>query len=629
MTHIAARSSAGLHKLGKNGLISAVSLAAIAAYLTLRFGLHAGSTACQAPLVATLVFCGPPLLYALARELFRREVGADVLAGMSIIAAALLGEYLAGAVVVLMLSGGAALERYGVQSASSVLRALAKRIPSVAHRKHDSEVEDIALDAIAVGDVLAVFPHEICPVDGVVVEGHGIMDESFLTGEPFRMSKAPGSAVLSGAINGDAALTIRASRIAMDSRYAKIMDVMQRAEQNRPRLRRLGDQLGAWYALLALSIALGAWLISRDARRFLAVLVVATPCPLLIGIPVAIIGAIALAARRSIIIRNPAALEQIDACETAIFDKTGTLTYGEARLSEVLCAPGVNREEALALAASLERYSRHPLANAVLAAARDARLVTHEAGELSETPGEGLRGLVLGRRVRITSRARILSERIAGGERLPPSEGGLECCVVLDQAYAATLRFRDEPKAEGHSFIKHLGPRHRLHRVLLVSGDRESEVRYLAERVGITEIYAERTPEEKLAIVRRETETANTVFVGDGINDAPALVAATVGVAIGQNSDITSEAAGVVVMDNSLAKIDEFMHISRRMRTIALQSAVGGIALSLLGVLFAAAGRLSPVAGAVTQEIIDLLAVMNALRMAIPPRELSDFHRPL
>ncbi len=605
-------------------MIAGCAVAALLAHLLLRYLLHAAPTLAQAPLVLALVAGGLPLLADLVRKLLRRDIGSDIVAGLSMVAAVWLGEYLAGTIIVLMLSGGVVLEQYAVRNASSVLRALAKRMPSLAHRKRGVEIADVALDEVAVGDAIVIFPHEYCPVDGVVVEGHGVMDESYLTGEPFRISKAPGSSVFSGAINGEAVLTITATQRAVDSRYARITEVMRTAERERPALRRLGDQLGAWYAPVALVAALLAWWISGSPRRFLAVLVVATPCPLLIAIPVAIIGAISLAARQGIIITRPTVLEQIDRCDTVIFDKTGTLTYGTPALAEVLCAPGVSRDDLLGLAASLERYSRHPLAQAVLAAAQSERLALHEVAQLQETPGEGLRGVVAGRTVQITGR-RQFEAGLRGPSPLPPPAGGLECVLVVDGAYAATCRFRDEPRAEGSSFIQHLAPRHHLHRILVVSGDRESEVRYLAERFGLREVYAEQSPEQKLAIVRREAAKARTLFVGDGINDAPALMAATVGVAGGQHSDITSAAAGAVILDTSLRKVDELMHISRRMRAIALQSAVGGMALSFGGILLAAAGGLTPVAGAVAQEVIDLLAVGNALRAALPPKTLTDF----
>jgi len=352
------------------------------------------------------------------------------------------------------------------------------------------------------------------------------------------------------------------------------------------------------------------------------VLVVATPCPLLIAIPVGIIGAISLSARRGIIIKDPAVLERIDTCRTAVFDKTGTLTYGRPKLTQVLPGPGFGEEEALTLAAGLERYSKHPLAGAVLEAARERGLTPPDAGEVSEPPGKGLSGTVAGREVRVTSRKHLAGQGLAKGP--PPAAEGMECVVLIDGRYAATFRFRDRPRAEGASFVHHLRPRHLFSRVLIVSGDRESEVRYLAEQVGIEEVHAGQTPEQKVEIVRREAGRANTVFLGDGINDAPALAAATVGVAFGQNSDVTAEAAGAVILDTSLRKVDELLHIGRRLRRVALQSAVGGMALSLLGMGVAAAGYLPPVAGAVLQEVIDVLAVVNALRVAFPPKTLTD-----
>jgi heavy metal translocating P-type ATPase len=610
--------------------IAALAVAAIALHLLLGFVLQVegevrGVAFHQFPLLAALALGGTPLLLELAGKLLRGEFGADLLAGLSIAVSLILKEYLAGTLVVLMLSGGEALEQYAVRSASSVLAALARRMPSVAHLQAEGAVRDVPLSGVAVGDSLVVFPHEICPVDGTVTAGHGVMDESYLTGEPYRMSKAPGSAVLSGAINGDSALTIRADKLAVDSRYARIMQVMRQSEQARPRLRRLGDQLGALYTPLAVAIAAAAWLLSGDPVRFLAVLVVATPCPLLIAIPVAIIGAVSLAARRGIVIKDPVVLEKIDTCQTAIFDKTGTLTYGRPTLTQVAPGPGFTEREVLAMTASLEQYSKHPLAGAVVEAARREGIDLLGVASVSEKPGEGLRGAVESRAVQVTSRKKLLAARPELESELPAAQGGLECVVLIDGRFAGALRFRDQPRADGAEFIHHLGPRHRLNRLLLVSGDRESEVRYLADRVGIREVYAGQTPEQKLEIVRDETARANTVFLGDGVNDAPALTAATAGVAFGQNSDITAEAAGAVIMDSSLRKVDELLHISRRLRVIALQSAVGGMALSVAGMLVAAAGYLPPVAGAVVQEVIDVLAVVNALRVALPPRRLTDY----
>jgi heavy metal translocating P-type ATPase len=610
----------------KGGLIAGFTLGMIGMHLVLRFVFALPAPANNLPLLSALVFGGGPLVYELFGRMIRGQFGSDLLAGISIVTSILLEEYLAGAIVVLMLSGGETLEQYAVRSASSVLKALAGRMPSVAHCKRNSGLVDIPVEQIAIGDRLAVLPHEICPVDGVVVEGHGVMDESFLTGEPFQITKAPGAGVLSGAINGESALTIEATKLPVDSRYARIMEVMRESEQTRPRMRRLGDQLGAWYTPLALAIALLAWLLSGEAVRFLAVLVVATPCPLLIGIPIAIIGSISLAARRGIIIKDPAVLEQVDRCRTVIFDKTGTLTYGQPALTEQLPAPGFEAREVLGLAASLEQYSKHPLAVAVLSAARaDPKVQMHPASSVSEQPGHGLRGVVCGQALLITSRKQLQAMNTEGLEHLPPSSGGLECCVIMDGRYAATYRFRDAPRAEGVSFIRHLKPRHRFEKVMILSGDRESEVLYLAGQLGISEIHAQKSPEEKLDIVRQEMAKGKTMYVGDGINDAPAMMASTVGIAIGQNSDVTTESAGVVVMEGALKKVDEFLHISRRMRTIALQSALGGMILSAVGMALAAFGYLPPVAGALTQEFIDVLAIANALRAAWLPGVISDF----
>jgi heavy metal translocating P-type ATPase len=630
MTDAAKVAGTAPSRFSLESLIALLAIVAIAVHLFMRYGLRMsgdvrGLPVYELPLVAALVLGGLPLVAGLARNLLRRQFSSDLLAGISIVTSVILGEYLAGVLVVLMLSGGEALESYAVRNASSVLNALARRVPSVAHVKRDGDLKDVALDDVAVGDSMVVFPHEICPVDGTVIDGHGSMDESYLTGEPYVMSKVPGSGVLSGAINGEAALTIRADKRAVDSRYAKIMQVMRESEQRRPKLRRLGDQLGAVYTPVAVAIALVAWAATGDPIRFLSVLVVATPCPLLIAIPVAIIGSISLAARRGIIIKDPAILEKIGTCRVAMFDKTGTLTYGEPKLTEVVAAAGFARADVLALVASLERYSRHPLAGAIVDGAKKEGLALRDAQEVSERPGEGLRGVVDGKRIQVTSRKAFVAQHPAEGDRLPPLAGGMECVVLIDERYAATFHFRDEPREDGIPFISHLAHKHRFERVMLISGDRESEVRYLADKVGIKEVHASQSPEQKLELVREETKKNNTVFLGDGINDAPALTAATVGIAFGQGSDITTEAAGAVILDSSLQRVDELMHIGRRMRTIALQSAVGGMVLSVVGMLFAAAGYLPPVAGAITQEAIDVFAVVNALRVAIKPKALTDY----
>ncbi|MDF1869656.1 MAG: heavy metal translocating P-type ATPase, partial [Phycisphaerales bacterium] len=392
----------------------------------------------------------------------------------------------------------------------------------------------------------------------------------------------------------------------------------------KPHMRRLGDQLGAYYTPIAVALAIFAWLISGDPTRFLAVLVVATPCPLLIGIPVAIIGSISLSAKRGIVIKDPGALETIGTCKTIIFDKTGTLTYGTPTVTEILPAPGFSANTILARTSSLERYSKHPLANAIVKAGKNAGVSCSEPSEVSEKPGQGLSGIIEGSKVLITGRGAMKRLDPASESMLPEISAGLECVIAIDGKYAGTIRMRDEPRKDGKHFIKHLSTKHGYEKIMLVSGDRTSEAQYLAEMVGISDVVAEQTPEQKVEIVREESLSARTCFVGDGINDAPALSLATVGIAFGQASDITTEAAGVVIMDSSLERVDEFFHISRHMRRIALQSAVGGMILSVVGMILAAMGYLPPVAGAIAQEIIDVFAVANALRAAFPPRVLSD-----
>jgi heavy metal translocating P-type ATPase len=605
-------------------LIAALSAAAIALYLLLRYAAGASPAMSNIPLFVSLVVGGVPLVLELGRRMLARDFGSDLLAGASILTAVLMSEYLVAAIVVLMLSGGTALEQFATRRANSVLSALAKRTPQIAHRRDGASFVDVLLDDIRVADRLVVLPHEICPVDGTVIEGHGSMDESYLTGEPFLMSKTPGAQVLSGSINGESALTISVAKLPVDSRYAKIMKVMQASEQDRPQMRRIADRLGAWYTPLAVAVALLGWILGGDPHRFLAVMVIATPCPLLIAIPIAIIGAISVSAQSGIIIKNPRVLEQVDRCRTLIFDKTGTLTYGRPALTEVLPAPAVAADEVLRIAASVEQYSKHPLARAIRDAAAAKHLELPAVQFVSEKPGEGLQGVAAGRPVQITSRTKI-----AAGGTLPPDlpavGAGLECLVFLDGAYAATLRFRDEPRHDTSAFVSHLGPKHSAQKVILLSGDRESEVRYLADAVGIREILAGKTPEEKLAIVKQETLAGKTLYVGDGINDAPAMLAATAGIAFGHENEITAEAADAVLLEPSLAKVDELMHISRHMRTIALQSALGGMALSMAGMLAAAAGYLPPITGAVAQELIDLAAVLNALRAVLPPAQKTDF----
>ncbi len=565
-----------------------------------------------------------PLLISLAQQVLKGNFSVDILALLSIVTSIILGQYWVAAIVVLMLSGGQALEAYATGRASSVLSALAKRMPQTAHRAGELN-SNVAIDEIAIGDQLLIYPHEICPVDGLVSAGRGSMDESYLTGEPFLIAKAPGATVLSGSINGNAALTIRATKKASDSRYAKIVEVLHASEENRPRMQRLGDRLGSWYTPIAVLIALASWLFSGQSERFLAVLVIATPCPLLISIPVAIIGAISVGARRGIIIKDPSILEKMETCHVLIVDKTGTLTCGKPSLTKVDHFGNITRELALQYVASLERYSKHPLANAVLAAADAEGLSLLEVADVSEASGAGLSGHIQGHLVAVTGRGKLPQ---ALATMMPPVAPGLECVLLVDGKLMGVLHFQDEPRRESKSFLRHLGTKHSIGEVILLSGDRPAEVALFAAGMGITEAYGGKSPEEKVMFVREKTLRSRTLYLGDGINDAPAMMAATAGIALGVNSDITSEAAGAVILQSSLTSVDELMHIGRRMRGIALTSAVGGMGLSLIGMAAAALGLISPIQGAIAQELIDLLSILNSLRMILPAGSLTDFQIP-
>ncbi len=594
-------------------LITFLSIMAIAIYLIL---IALNATFSNFPLLFVIVIGGVPLFLQIILKLLKGNFGADSLAAIALITGIILQEYLAASLIILMLASAQTLESYAMRKASSVLLALANRMPTIAHRRINSQIEDIPLVDININDDIVIYPHETCPVDGIVIEGNGSMDESYLTGEPYQISKGSGASVLSGAINGESVLIIQATKLAIDSRYSIIVKVLEEAEQKRPSLRRLGDQIGAVFAPIALLFAAGTWYFTNDAIRFLAVLVIATPCPLLIAIPITIISAISKAAKQAIIIKDPIVLEKLPTCKTAIFDKTGTLTYGKPTLTDISTIGNYTKEQILQYVGSLERYSKHPLASAIIKATKEQDIELIESTNVSEKPGQGLKGIINHREVQITSRKKLLDLMPECKSLLPTVSPGLECIILLDNQYAASLHFHDAPRVESKSFISHLMPAHQFTKIMLVSGDRESEVNYLAELVPFTEVYASQSPEQKLAIVRIERNKAPTLFMGDGINDAPALTAATVGIAFGQHSDVTAEAAGAVIMENTLSKVDELLHLSISTRNIAAQSAIGGMLLSIIGMGFAATGFISPVMGAILQECIDILAIVNALRLA-------------
>jgi len=496
-------------------------------------------------------------------------------------------------------------------------------MPSIAHLKQENNFHDTEISKIKINDFIAIFPHEICPVDGEIVEGSGSMDESYLTGEPFKISKTIGSKVLSGAINGDSMFIVRAQKLPSDSRYGEIIKVMQLAKEQKPEIRKLADKIGAIFAPVTLIIAGFSYYFTDSITNFLAVLTIATPCPLIIGVPIAIISAISISAKHGIIIKDARILEKLSICKTAIFDKTGTLTYGKPKLSSVIEVSNYSADEIIQKTASLERYSRHPLANAVLEEAKARNLILLDAMNISEKPGFGMVGNIKNKEIIITNRQKIANFTMP--EKPIPAESlGLECMVVIDKKIVGFLNFHDQERLESHDFVSHLGPNHNFNKIILLSGDKASEVNFLADKLGIKNAYSSQTPEQKLAIVKQETAVAPTLFIGDGINDAPALMLATVGIAFGKNNDITAEASGAVILENNLLKVDELIHISLHTRRIILQSAVGGMIFSVIGMIFACFGFISPSQGAIAQQIIDIIAILNALRLTISKNIKSD-----
>ncbi len=574
-------------------------------------------------LLAIIVIAGLPMLGQIFIKIIKGNIGADLIAFIALILAIYLQEYFTATLIILMLASGQYLEEFASHRASFVLEALAKRMPSIAHLKQDNNFIDIAVSQIKINDLIAVFPHEICPVDGEIIDGNGSMDESYLTGEPFKISKTIGSKVLSGAINGDSVFIIKAEKLAENSRYGEIIKVMQIAKEQKPEIRKLADKIGAIFAPITLIIAGFSYFFTNSITNFLAVLTIATPCPLIIAVPIAIISAISISARNGIIIKDARILEKLSTCKIAIFDKTGTLTYGKPQLSSVIELSNYSADEIIQKTASLERYSRHPLANAVLEEAKTRNLILLDAENISEKAGFGMIGNIKNKEIIITNRQKI-HDYILPEQPIPQESSGLECMVVIDKKIVGFLNFRDEERLESHDFVSHLGPNHNFSKIILLSGDKASEVNFLADKLGIKNAYSSQTPEQKLAIVKQETAIAPTLFMGDGINDAPALMLATVGIAFGQNNDITAEASGAVILENNLLKVDELLHISIHTRRIILQSAVGGMIFSIIGMIFACFGFISPSQGAIAQQIIDIVAILNALRLTISKNIKSD-----
>jgi heavy metal translocating P-type ATPase len=582
--------------------------------------LSGAGAAADAVWAATVAVMLVPLTWSILRTLAQGRVGVDAIALVAMAGALAVGEYLAGAVIALMLSGGNALEASASRRARRELTALLERMPSVAHRRGDAGWEEVPVERLAAGDVALVRAGELVPVDGTVQSDEAVVDESALTGESLPVSHVRGAAVRSGVANAGRAFELRASRPAAESAYANLVRLVRAAETQRAPFVRLADRYAAVFLPLTLAIAAAAWAASGDPVRAVAVLVVATPCPLILAAPIAIVSGVSRAARAGVIVKGGTAIERLGEARTVLLDKTGTLTLGEPDVQEVLAFGEEPSDEVLRLAASLDQLSAHGLAEALVHEAERRGLRLADPAEASEEPGQGMEGTVEGRRVAIGSGGWLRSRGY--GDGTPPGAEGADAgrarvLVGIDGRLAGTIVMADrvrEDAAELVSRLRACGVR----QVAMVSGDHRQVAERIAAETGLDEVYAEQQPEDKLDVVRAaraDPELAPVVMVGDGINDAPALALADVGIAMaGQGATVSSDAADAVITVDRIDRVASAVEIGRRSLGIARQSVIIGIGLSLAAMGFAAFGYIPPVGGALLQEGIDVAVILNALR---------------
>jgi len=573
--------------------------------------------------MAGLLVTGGPVAWRTLRGLLRGRAAADIVAMLAIVTAVPLGEPLAGLVVVLMQTGGEALERFAEGRASAAVRELEAAAPHEAHRLlGDDTVVDVSADAVAIDDLLLVRPGEMVPCDAVVTAGASHVDVSRLTGEPVPVSAGPGTRLPSGAVNGESPLTLRAEALASQSLYARIVELVRSAQAEKAPLQRLADRYAVWFTPLTLAVCVVAYLVSLDPVRVLAVLVVATPCPLILATPVAIIGGLNRAARQQIVIRNGGALEQLGGVAVAMFDKTGTLTVGRPALARVVPVSPFTESTLLALAGAVEHGSGHLLARSVVDGARSRGVGLPAASDIREAPGEGVEGRVEGRVVVVGAREYVRRLAPAAVSALNAADGGraaLRAYVAVDGAAAGFLEFADAIRPEAAALLRRLGGLG-ITRMALLSGDRRENVEALGKALGFTETHADLLPHDKVALIQSAMAGGQAVvMVGDGTNDAPALSTATVGVALASHGGgISAEAADIVILADDLGRVADAVETSRWTMRIARQSIWTGLGLSGAAMVVAAAGYIPPIAGAVLQEVIDIAVILNALRAAAP-----------
>ena len=570
------------------------------------------------------------LAVSIARDLLHGRMGVDAIAFLSMVAALVLGQTLAGIVVAIMYAGGTVLEDFAVARAERSLKSLVDRAPRIAHRHIGQSVEDIPVDDIKVGDAILVRAGEIIPVDGLITSASAVIDESALTGEPIPVTRLEKDEVRSGAVNAGQTFSMKATARAGESTYAGIVRLVTAAQTAKSPFMRLADRYALVLLPVTLLVAGGAWFLSEDPIRGLAVLVVATPCPLILAAPVAFIGGVSQAARRGILIKGGAALEALARTHTVLFDKTGTLTVGGARLIAIEAAPGEDADEVLRLAGSLEQASQHVVASAIVSAATSKGFSLQMPDFVHEVMGSGLEGVIGGRKVRAGSQQLIFgahrpNDWALRALRRASWRSALSVFVSVDGRAIGALLLADELRKETPRAVQSLREAG-VARIVMVTGDRADAAETIGAGLDLDAVLSDRVPSDKVDAVTMEQRLHPTVMVGDGINDAPALAAADVGIALGaRGASASSEAADVVIVVDRLDRVSEAISIARRAHRIALESIVWGMALSGIAMGFAAFGWLTPVAGALTQEAIDIAVIINALRaLGSPPRFMSQ-----
>ena len=545
-----------------------------------------------------------------------RRAGVDLVAVLALLGTLAVGEFLAGSLIAVMLATGRTLDAVAERRASVDLRALLERAPHTARRREGTQVREVPLEQVMTGDLLMVGPGEVVPVDGQVEGTVAVLDESALTGESAFVEHTDGDAVRSGVVNAGAGFDLRAAATAADSTYAGIIALVRDAGASNAPVIRLADRYAAWFLPLSLGVAGVAWLLSGSPVRAVAVFVVATPCPLLLAAPVAIVSGLSRASRIGVVIRSGAALETLGRAQTLVVDKTGTLTAGRPAVVETAAAPGRHPDEVLRLAASADQLSPHVLAEAIVAEARSRELSLSLPTDVVEVPGRGVTATVEGHRVEVGKRT-LLSEDPGWMRQLVSRavlNGSTASWVVVDGENAGAVLLRDPIRQDASRTVRRLRAAG-VQRLVLLTGDRLEPAQEIGTVLGLDQVLAEQTPASKVAAVRTEQETAVTVMVGDGINDAPALAAASVGIAMGaRGATASSEAADIVLTTDRLDRVADAMVIARRARHIAVQSALAGMLMSLAAMVVAAVGWLPPAGGALLQEAIDVAVILNALR---------------